>query len=143
SRPSRATSIPRRRAPARPSASRSTSAPTKSSKHRPVTVPGNGPAARRCNKSPDAQAPGLFSFFAILLRGSARRVVQGVLDVAVLLLGLAFDLVLQALGFLRLVTDQLASFFLDLATDVLQFAFDLVLVHGDLLECCAVPMTAR
>ena len=45
-----------------------------------------------------------------------------------------FDLVLQALGFLLLVTDQLASFFLDFAADVLQFAVDLILVRAERVD---------
>ena len=64
---------------------------------------------------------------------------DGFLRVTQLFLGLAFDLVLQAFDLLFLVTDQLAGFFLDLAADVLQFAIDLVLVHGALLSLTVTP----
>ena len=55
------------------------------------------------------------------------------LQVADLLLHFAFELVLQALGLLRFAADQLAYFFLNFPTDVFCCAFDLILVHIDLL----------
>jgi hypothetical protein len=52
-----------------------------------------------------------------------------VLQVAGLFLHFAFDLVGQALGLLFFAADGFTETFLDLATDVFGFAFDLVFVH--------------
>ena len=46
----------------------------------------------------------------------------------------AFGLVGQALGLLFLAAYQFAGFFLDFAADVFCCAFDLILVHGELLS---------
>src|SRR5262245_21593679 len=85
------------------------------------------------------------AFFAMRL---GLGVLGGVLDVANALLDLALDLLGNALGLLAAVVGQLAHLLLHLAGDVLGRAFDVMLVHADLLslfvkDVDAVPRVAR
>jgi hypothetical protein len=56
---------------------------------------------------------------------------DGFFQIANAFLQLAFGLLLQPLGLLLLAPHQLPGFFLDLAAEVFQFTFNLILVWGD------------
>jgi hypothetical protein len=65
-------------------------------------------------------------------RGRISGVFDDLLDIAQILLRLAFTLFDHAFDLLVGATDQLASFLLDVSSQILDSAFDLVFVHDEL-----------
>jgi hypothetical protein len=66
--------------------------------------------------------------------GGVPRIMNDFFDVTKLIFCFASDLVVDTLGLLILVSNELTGFFLDFASEVLNSAIDLIFVHGGFLS---------